>query len=81
MDKLTVAFNGIEVGTLTRHGSGAMEFHYNPDWLTRQGARAISLSLPLSEKIYRGVQVYNFFSITYYQITKQSEPGYKPDSG
>lgn len=61
MDKLTVAFNGIEVGTLTRHGSGAMEFHYNPDWLTRQGARAISLSLPLSEKIYRGVQVYNFF--------------------
>lgn len=61
MDKLTVAFNGIEVGTLTRHGSGAMEFHYNPDWLTRQGARAISLSLPLSEKIYRGAQVYNFF--------------------
>lgn len=61
MDKLTVAFNGIEVGTLTRHGSGAMEFHYNPDWLTRQRARAISLSLPLSEKIYRGVQVYNFF--------------------
>ena len=61
MDKLTVAFNGIEVGTLTRHGSGAMEFHYNQDWLTRQGARAISLSLPLSEKIYRGVQVYNFF--------------------
>lgn len=61
MPNLTVALNGIEVGKLTLERSGAMAFQYNPEWLDRPGARAISLSLPLSPASYRGERVYNFF--------------------
>jgi len=61
VDRLVVALNGIEVGMLERHRSGAMDFQYRSDWLARSGARPISLSLPLSEQRYRGDRVYNFF--------------------
>lgn len=61
MDALTVALNGIKVGTLKRHRSGALAFKYQADWLARPGARPISLSLPLSERTYQGNVVYNFF--------------------
>ena len=61
MPDLTVALNGIQVGRLTLERSGAMAFQYLPDWLSRPGARAISLSLPLSPAPYRGAKVYNFF--------------------
>ncbi len=61
MLKLTVALNGIEAGTLTLERTGAMAFEYLPQWLGRPGARAISLSLPLSHSSYRGERVYNFF--------------------
>ncbi len=61
MPNLTVALNGIEVGKLTLERSGAMAFQYDPGWLERPGARAISLSLPLSSASYRGERVYNFF--------------------
>lgn len=61
MANLTVALNGIEVGVLSLDRSGAMSFRYLPKWLQRPGARAISLSLPLSQVAYRGELVYNFF--------------------
>ena len=61
MDKLTVALNGIVIGTLEKAMSGEMAFSYQQDWLTRAGARAISLSMPLREERYRGDVVYNFF--------------------
>lgn len=61
MPDLNVALNGIEVGKLTLENSGAMAFQYYPAWLNQPGARAISLSLPLSPKIYRGALVFNFF--------------------
>lgn len=61
MSKLTVALNGIKVGKLTLEKSGAMAFEYHPEWLERPGARAISLSLPLSPTPYQGERVYNFF--------------------
>ena len=48
--KLIVAMNGIEVGALFRDGRGAMSFQYLQSWLNRPGARAISLSLPLTSK-------------------------------
>ncbi len=38
-----------------------MAFEYHPEWLERPGARAISLSLPLSPTPYQGERVYNFF--------------------
>ena len=61
MARLTVAMNGIEVGHLTKDSRGGMDFQYLPAWLSRPGARAISLSLPLAHEIYRGERVYNFF--------------------
>lgn len=61
MDRMIVALNGIEVGSLERHRSGAMSFRYLSDWLVRPGARPLSLSLPLSEQHYQGERVYNFF--------------------
>jgi len=61
MPDLIVALNGIEVGKLTLENSGAMAFQYYPAWLNQPGARAISLSLPLSPKVYRGALVFNFF--------------------
>lgn len=61
MNSLIVALNGIQVGRLQLETSGAMAFQYSTDWLNRNGARAISLSLPLSAKRYRGELVYNFF--------------------
>nr|WP_306766887.1 type II toxin-antitoxin system HipA family toxin [Halomonas marinisediminis] len=61
LTSLTVAMNGIEVGTLSQDRSGAMTFRYRPEWLKRPGARAISLSLPLTMAAYRGKAVYNFF--------------------
>lgn len=61
MARLTVAMNGMEIGSLTLEKSGAMTFQYRRDWIERPGARAISLSLPLSSSPYKGERVYNFF--------------------
>lgn len=61
MDKLTVALNGIIVGTLEKAAGGEMSFLYAQHWLERAGARAISLSLPLTGEKFRGEVVYNFF--------------------
>lgn len=61
MERLTVALNGIIVGTLEKTAGGEMSFYYQRDWLERAGSRAISLSMPLREESYRGEIVYNFF--------------------
>src|SRR5690554_7377527 len=61
MSQLLVALNGIEVGILEKARSGAMTFQYLKEWVDRPGARAISLSLPLTLAPYKGEKVYNFF--------------------
>lgn len=61
MARLILAMNGIQVGTLIWERSGAMTFQYHSHWLKQPGARAISLSLPLTSRTYRGERVYNFF--------------------
>ena len=61
MSQLLVALNGIEVGILEKARSGAMTFQYLREWVNRPGARAISLSLPLTLSPYKGERVYNFF--------------------
>ncbi|WP_424409159.1 type II toxin-antitoxin system HipA family toxin [Pasteurella sp. PK-2025] len=61
MEKLTVAMNGINVGEWRKLRNGATEFQYAESWFNSPRARAISLSLPLSQKIYKGDVVYNFF--------------------
>jgi serine/threonine-protein kinase HipA len=58
---LYVFMNGQRVGTLTRYSSGILKFSYHPDWLAREDARPISLSMPLSESNYEGAVVYHFF--------------------
>lgn len=60
-DMLTVAMNGLEVGHWRKLASGATEFRYSASWLNSPRKRAISLSLPLSDQIYRGDVIYNFF--------------------
>lgn len=59
--QLNVAMNGILVGKWRRLKNGAMEFQYDEKWLSFSRSRPISLSLPLSTKVYRGDEVYNFF--------------------
>lgn len=61
MEKLTLALNGIVVGTLEKAAGGEISFFYHDSWLERSGARAISLSLPLQTVKFRGEVVYNFF--------------------
>ncbi|MGV6987802.1 type II toxin-antitoxin system HipA family toxin [Testudinibacter sp. P80/BLE/0925] len=61
MNRLTIAMNGIEVGLWTKSRDGASQFQYESTWLNHAKARPISLSLPLSEKVYKGSPVYNFF--------------------
>lgn len=52
--------NGKLVGTLHKQ-SGALSFQYDEGWLSTNGARPISLSLPLRNDSYSGDVVYNFF--------------------
>ncbi|MEH6530699.1 MAG: type II toxin-antitoxin system HipA family toxin [Photobacterium frigidiphilum] len=61
MQVLSVAMNGILVGTLSKAASGAISFQYHPSWLSRSGSRAISLSMPLRSDPYHGEVPYNFF--------------------
>ena len=58
---LLVSLNGIIVADLTKDKNGGLHFSYKNDWVERQGARPISLSLPLSNEKYSGDRVYNFF--------------------
>jgi serine/threonine-protein kinase HipA len=58
---LNVYLNGRLVGRLRRQTSGAIEFHYGPDWLSWEHALPVSLSLPLREDGYRGDAVIAVF--------------------
>jgi len=58
---LNVFLNGRLVGVLRRESTGAIDFRYDPDWLSWENAFAVSLSLPLREDRYSGVPVINVF--------------------
>ncbi len=58
---LTVAMNGLEVGTWTRTAQGEQRFRYTESWLEREGALPISLSMPLSREGFRGAVVGDWF--------------------
>lgn len=62
--KLTLyAFmNGYQVGTLDKNADGLLSFSYSNDWLASDRARPISLSLPLTDRIYKGELVENYFN-------------------
>lgn len=53
--------NGVLVGHLEKTGKNELSYWYDQTWLNTPGARPISLSLPLVERIFSGDVVYNFF--------------------
>lgn len=54
---LNVFLNNRHVGVLCKAPSGAIDFTYNPDWLSWEHAMPVSLSLPLREDRYIGAPV------------------------
>lgn len=58
---LNILMNGTLVGKLEKNKNGFLNFRYDENWLLQPGARPISLSLPLIDKVYSGDIVYNFF--------------------
>lgn len=55
--RLNVFLNSRLVGQLNREASGAIDFRYDPAWLTWQHTLPVSLSLPLREDRYIGAPV------------------------
>jgi serine/threonine-protein kinase HipA len=58
---LNVYLNARLVGRLRRQASGAIDFQYDPDWLSWEHALPISLSLPMREDRYIGDPVIAVF--------------------
>lgn len=58
---LNVFLNGRLVGLLRRGATGAIDFRYDPEWLSWDHSFAVSLSLPLREDRYAGAPVINVF--------------------
>lgn len=57
---LFISMNNLLVGELWKLSNGALQFKYAKEWLTSEYARSLSLSLPLSKKVYEGHVIYNF---------------------
>ena len=60
VDKLNLFMNSIKVGSLEKL-KGKLQFKYEDTWFSHPASRAISLSMPLSAKVYTGDVVYHFF--------------------
>lgn len=58
---LNIYLNARLVGRLRRQTSGAIDFQYDPDWLSWEHALPVSLSLPLREDRYSGDPVIAVF--------------------
>ena len=58
---LNVYLNARLVGRLRRQASGAIDFQYDPAWLSWEHALPVSLSLPLREDRYTGDPVIAVF--------------------
>ena len=54
---LNVFVNARLAGVLRRESSGAIDFRYDPQWLSWESTFPISLSLPLREDRYIGAPV------------------------
>jgi len=58
---LHLYMNGQKVGCLTRTAVGQLRFEYGDEWLHSEFRRPLSLSMPLSRKVFIGDLVENFF--------------------
>jgi serine/threonine-protein kinase HipA len=62
MRRLVVYLAGEVVGDLEQDDSGLLEFRYRQEWLGREGASALSRSLPLQSASFRGKHARAFFA-------------------
>jgi serine/threonine-protein kinase HipA len=53
--------NGEKVGLLSSTASGRLELRYDAAWLNSKSGRALSLSMPLTDQVYSGDSVENYF--------------------
>lgn len=53
--------NGASVGRLVNSARGVLSFGYDQSWLDFEGRRPLSLSMPLSSRVYSGLIVEHYF--------------------
>ena len=58
---LDVYVGSSKVGRYSREPSGATSFRYDPDWLSSEKAFPISLSMPLSDRVWSGEGASSYF--------------------
>ncbi len=58
---LDVYVGSSKVGRYSREASGATSFRYDPDWLSSEKAFPISLSMPLSDRVWSGEGAASYF--------------------
>ena len=58
---LDVYVGSSKVGSYTREPGGATSFRYDPDWLSSEKAFPISLSMPLSDRVWSGEGASSYF--------------------
>ena len=58
---LDVYIGSTKVGRYSREPSGATLFRYDPDWLSSEKAFPISLSMPLSDRVWSGEGATSYF--------------------
>jgi serine/threonine-protein kinase HipA len=58
---LDVYVGSSKVGEYFREPSGATSFRYNPEWLSSERAFPISLSMPLSDRVWSGESASSYF--------------------
>ena len=58
---LDVYVGSSKVGRYSREPSGATSFRYDPDWLSSEKAFPISLSMPLSDRVWSGEGATSYF--------------------
>ncbi len=59
--ELDVYIGSSKVGRYSRTSGGATSFRYDSDWLSSERALPISLSMPLSDRLWSGVQATSYF--------------------
>ncbi len=58
---LDVYIGSSRVGKYSRAASGSESFRYDPDWLSSERAFPVSLSMPLSDRVWTGDNASNYF--------------------
>ncbi len=58
---LDVYVGSSKVGRYSRAANGSTAFRYDPDWISSARAFPISLSMPLSDRVWSGVKADSFF--------------------